>query len=107
MRPYVVVDTNPGGRLIALRDAAGRLHVVSVTCEVPAIGASFDGMLPMRGSNALFGASGDVLRVTFQLVDCSQTAALAWLHADFRDVPPPRVFRDEAPSPQHERWAIL
>lgn len=81
MESFDVVDTNIEDRSMTLRSARGRMHVARATAEMPEIGDVLEGLPPVLGSALLVQASGQVVRVIFDLVDVSQDDAMERLHA--------------------------
>ena len=80
MYSYFVADTNATDLSMTLRDDAGRLHVALAPYRVPRIGDVLTGTLPGFGPHTLADTTGRVLRVSFELVNCGQRAALERLH---------------------------
>jgi hypothetical protein len=106
---YVVADTHAPSRRIALRDPAGRLHLASVQYQVPDIGAIFSGSFPRPGFHALTSEAGDVFRVSFEQLNCSQAAVLEQLHGAAPALPA-AVQKREGTTPtagQRPNWAVL
>lgn len=84
MQVFAVVDTKLEDRSMTLRGPRARMHVARVsaeTPEMPEIGDVLEGLPPALGSALLVQGSGQVVRVTFDLVDVSQDDALERLHA--------------------------
>jgi hypothetical protein len=101
MYRYLVTDTNPAIRAVALTDPAGRRYVALTEDQVPAIGAELRGDLPGPGLRVLHGRFGHEFRLHFELLRCSQDATLDRLHADAPAVLPAQPARNDfAPLPR-------
>lgn len=81
MYRYTVVDATPDGRLLAILDAQGRVHIVRTNVEGPAIQSVLLGLRPWPGQALLLDQSaGIVFRANFEHVDIDQLEALQRLH---------------------------
>lgn len=96
MQCYTVLDATPllTGQALCLRDLQGRYHVARTTAEVPAIGQRLSGSAPRIGFSMLVAVvTGQVFRVVFESLDCSQLRALELLRgrcvAQLPEVPAP------------------
>lgn len=81
MAEFIVVDVNADRGLLALLDRQGRYHVAFATAGMPSVRAEVRGFNPERGFGLLVERqTGQVYRIVFEAVDCSQEKALGLLH---------------------------
>ncbi len=82
MTHYDVVEVNPLSADLALRDDAGRIHLVRVVAPVPVPGSKLLGEPPALGVKSMQITNlGQSLAVAFVLLDCDEQAVRTLLQA--------------------------
>jgi hypothetical protein len=77
MFKYRVFDSQTEGGRVALRDAAGRIHVARALSEPPLVGTVLAGTRPHLGYGLLFSVeSGEMFRLLFETIDCGRKESL-------------------------------
>jgi hypothetical protein len=99
MAEFIVVDVDAERRRVALMDRAGRYHIVSATAAMPPVCAYVRGFNPERGFGLLVEVqTGQVHRIVFEAVDCSQEKARVLLHQMPSAAPAQRASVAESPA---------
>lgn len=81
MQNLRVADLNAIDRMLALCDVDGAYHLARACAEMPDIETTLQGPTPMLGRAAhLAASSGQVYRVTFEQLNCSQETVMQCLH---------------------------
>jgi hypothetical protein len=80
MYRYLVVDTCPATRLIALRDPSGGYHVARCNSGMPDVNAVLEGDLLARGVGMLTGERGERVRLIFKHLYCDPRQLLKLLN---------------------------
>lgn len=81
------------GKEIALCDSGGRIHVASISSEMPSVGTDLSGLQATRGLGTVLATTrGQTYRVTFEIVDCGLESAFERLHPNSSIHYKPRVF---------------